>query len=76
MAAAAHKTNSTIPAAIAHPPVAIARTLDACRYISVSRALLYRLVKDGKLRPVQIGARARGYLYTDLDAFLAAATAA
>lgn len=58
------------------PTAAIARPLAACAYLSVSRSMLHRLVKDGKLRPVQIGARARGYLYSDLDAFLASAIVA
>ena len=58
------------------PAAAIARPLAACAYLSISRTTLHRLVKDGKLKPVQIGARAVGYRYTDLDAFLASATAA
>lgn len=56
-------------------PAAVARTLAACAYLSVSRSTLHRLVKDGRLKPVQIGARAVGFRYADLDAFLASAAA-
>ena len=62
----AHKTQ---------PAAAVARTLDACHYLNVSRSTLHRLVKDGRIRQVQIGVRAVGYRYTDLDAFLTAAAA-
>jgi excisionase family DNA binding protein len=64
---------TTKPAA---PAAAVARTLDACHYLNISRSTLLRMVKDGRIRQAQIGARARGYLYSDLDAFLASATAA
>lgn len=63
-------SNSKTPPAT---PAAVARTLDACHYLNVSRATLYRLVRDGKLKQIPLGTRARGYAYRDLDAFLAAA---
>lgn len=63
-------SRNTKPAA---PAAAVARTHDACHYLNVSRSTLLRLVKDGRIRQVQIGPRARGYAYRDLDAFLASA---
>lgn len=57
-------------------PAAVARTIDACHYLNVSRSTLHRLVKCGKLKPVQLGTRAVGFSYAQLDAFLASATAA
>ena len=57
------------------PAAAVARTVDACAYLNVSRATLYRLVRAGKIKPIPLGARARGYSYRDLDAFLASAAA-
>lgn len=56
-------------------PAAVARTLDACHYLNVSRTTLHRLVKAGKLRPVQLGVRAVGFRYSDLDAYLDSAAA-
>jgi excisionase family DNA binding protein len=64
---------NTKPAA---PAAAMGRTLDACNYLGVSRSTLLRMVKDGRIRQVQIGPRARGYAYSDLDDFIAGATAA
>ncbi len=61
----------TTPAA----PAAVARTLDACHYLNVSRSTLYRLVRNGKLKPIHLGERAVGYSYAQLDAYIAAATA-
>lgn len=66
-------TCKTKPAA---PAAAIARTLDACHYLNVGRTTLYRLVKDGKLSKVQVGPRAVGFSYAQLDAYIASATAA
>lgn len=66
-------TRTTKPAT---PAAAVARTLDACHYLNVSRSTLLRMVKDGRIHQVQIGPRARGYAYRDLDAYIASATAA
>ena len=68
-----HSTNKAKPAT---PAAAVARTLDACHYLNVSRSTLHRLVKDGRIRQVQIGPRARGFRYADLDAYIASATTA
>lgn len=60
-------TSKTKPAA----PTAVARIPAACAYLSISRSTLYRLVKDGRIRRVQIGPRASGFLYAELDNYLA-----
>lgn len=52
-------------------PAAVARIPAACAYLSISRSTLHRLVKDGRIRRVQIGPRASGFLYADLDRYLA-----
>lgn len=64
MTATATQTTPTTPRA------AVARTADACAYLRLSRTTLHRLVKAGKLKPVQLGVRAVGFRYDDLDAFL------
>jgi excisionase family DNA binding protein len=56
-------------------PAAVARPITACSYIGVSRATLGRLARSGRLRKVQLGPRAVGFTYADLDAYLASATA-
>jgi excisionase family DNA binding protein len=61
------RTTKTQPAT---PAVAIARTKAACAYLSVSRSTLGRLVEGGKLRRLQIGPKAVGFLYSDLDAYI------
>lgn len=55
---------------------AVARLSDAAAYLNVSIRTLHRLVAEGRLQKVRLGARARGILFRDLDAFLAAGAAA
>lgn len=56
----------------AAPTSAVARIPDATRYLRISRSGVYRLIKAGKLRTVQLGARSVGITYAELARFLAA----
>ena len=42
---------------------------EACEYLNISRATLYKLIKEGKLKPVKIG-RSTRLDKRDLDKFI------
>jgi excisionase family DNA binding protein len=48
----------------------IVRLNDACQYLALSRATIYRLIESGQLHPVKLGASAVGFELTEIDAFI------
>jgi len=42
---------------------------EACEYLNLSRATIYKLIKEGKLTPIKIG-RSTRLDKSDLDAFV------
>jgi len=48
----------------------IIRLKEACHYIGMSRATIYRLIQSGQLHPIKLGAQAVGFELSDVDAFI------
>ncbi len=44
-------------------------TKEACEYLNISRATLYKLIREGKLKPLKIG-RSTRFDRRDLDRFI------
>lgn len=59
-------------AILPHPPApAILRLPDLTAYLRLSRSTIYQMAAEGRLpAPVKLGARASGWLKTDIDRWL------
>ena len=55
-------------------PAPLLTVKDACRHLAISRATLYRLMSEGRIRPVKIGASVR-FKADDLTRFIEASQA-
>jgi len=42
---------------------------EACEYLNISRAMLYKLIKEGKIKPIKLGKSTR-FDKKDLDDFI------
>lgn len=56
------------------PSLPLLTVKDACRHLAISRATLYRLMSEGRIRPIHIGAAVR-FKADDLAAFIEASRA-
>lgn len=48
----------------------IIRMKDLCKQLSISRSTAYNLIKQGKLKPIQIGPRAVGFEVKEVESYL------
>lgn len=55
----------------AAPAPAVLRLADLTAYLKISRSTIYQMAADGRMPPpIKLGARASGWLKTDIDRWL------
>ena len=48
----------------------IIRVSKSCEILGLGKTKIYQLISEGELKPIQLGARAKGFRYSDLQAWL------